>query len=499
MLDKLNRTLARLFRQLGNQHLSKGTILSDCHVAAPCEPLVTPLPNVGMEELFRKVAHLPHTVFFDSAQTHDHLGRYSFLAVDPFDWFELPVGAPAPFEYLQQQVKKYRLLAVEGLPPWQGGAAGVISYDCGQSLERLPKPRFDEFSFPALAVGLYDLVMTFDNKKEQGWVISQGLPEIDPKRRKERAQNRTEWLLDLLKNDAQSTATIPNSEAMPEERLAPCFEVRDVLSNFSRDTYLQAIRNVIAHLRAGDAFQVNLAQRLLLPAPDCPVERYLSLRENNAAPFGGYLSGSRWHLLSASPERFIKLESGEVETRPIKGTCPRGSTSSEDYELGEQLIHSEKDRAENVMIVDLLRNDLSRVCTDSSVKVPTLFGLERYAHVQHLVSVVEGDLREECDAADLLKAVFPGGSITGAPKIRSQEIIAEQEPSARGAYCGSLFYLSHPDERGQQAMDSSILIRTMTLSNGWLQAPVGGGITVASDPEQEYEETWHKARGLIEP
>ena len=452
-----------------------------------------------MTELFRKFAHLPHTAFFDSAQTHDHLGRYSFLAVDPFDWFELPVGTPAPFEYLQQKVQKHRLLSVEGLPPWQGGAAGVISYDCGQSLERIPKPKFDEFTFPALAVGLYDLVITFDNKKEQGWVISQGLPEIDPKRRKERAHKRTEWLLDILKSEEQSTPVTPQLETIPQERLAPCFEERGILSNFSRDAYLQAIRRVIAHLRAGDAFQVNLAQRLLLPAPDCPVARYLSLREKNAAPFGGYLSGSRWHLLSASPERFVKLESGEIETRPIKGTRPRGDSPGEDYELGEQLIHSEKDRAENVMIVDLLRNDLSRVCTDSSVKVPTLFGLERYAHVQHLVSVVEGDLREECEVADLLKAVFPGGSITGAPKIRAQEIIAEQEPTARSAYCGSLFYLSHPDEHGQQAMDSSILIRTMTLSGGWLQAPVGGGITVASDPEQEYEETWHKARGLIEP
>ena len=452
-----------------------------------------------MPEFFRKVAHLPHTTFFDSAQTHDHLGRYSFLAVDPYDWFELPVETPEPFEYLQQKVRDYRLLAVEGLPPWQGGAAGVISYDCGQSLERLPKPQFDEFTFPAIAVGLYDLVITYDNKKEQGWIISQGLPETDPKRRKYRAQKRTEWLLGILDGEQNSALLAPSVETISRERLAPCFEERGVLSNFSRDNYLRAIQNVIAHLRAGDAFQVNLAQRLLLPAPDCPVERYLSLRKKNAAPFGGYLAGSRWHLLSASPERFIKLEAGEVETRPIKGTRPRGDNSSEDCELGEQLIHSEKDRAENVMIVDLLRNDLSRVCTDSSVKVPTLFGLEKYAHVQHLVSVVEGNLRADCDAADLLNAVFPGGSITGAPKIRAQEIIAEQEPTARGAYCGSLFYLGHPDERGQQAMDSSILIRTMTMAGGWLQAPVGGGITIASEPEQEYEETWHKARGLIEP
>ncbi len=461
------------------------------------EPLVTPLPKVDMASLFQKLSGLSHAIFFDSAQSHEQLGRYSFLAVDPFEWFELPVDSPEPFEFLRQKTSRFRSKIVEGLPPWQGGAAGLIGYDCGRSLESLPAPKYDEFGLPALAIGLYDLVITYDHKMDQAWIISHGFPEADIDLRNQRAQRRTDWLLELINSD-QHRETFVQPEVIPQSSLAPCFMERGFISNFSREGYLNAVQEVINYLRAGDAFQVNLSQRVLMPASECPVDRYLSLRERNAAPFGGYLAGSNWHLLSASPERFIKLESNEVETRPIKGTRPRGVNAEEDIHFGEQLIHSEKDRAENVMIVDLLRNDLSRVCTDASVKVPTLFGLERYAHVQHLVSVVEGELRTESDAADLLKAVFPGGSITGAPKIRAQEIIAELEPTARGAYCGSLFYLGFPDENNQQAMDSSILIRTLTMAGGWIQAPVGGGITVASDPEQEYEETWHKARGLVE-
>jgi para-aminobenzoate synthetase component 1 len=252
------------------------------------------------------------------------------------------------------------------------------------------------------------------------------------------------------------------------------------------------VDRVIEHLRSGDAFQVNLSQRLLLADPGDPVAMYLRLRERNPAPFGGYVDGGAWQVASASPERFLQVSDGVVETRPIKGTRPLGAVE------GAELLASEKDRAENVMIVDLLRNDLSRVCEDDTVAVPTLFGLEPYAHVQHLVSVVMGRLRADRGLADLLEATLPGGSITGAPKVRAQEIIASLEPTARGAYCGAMAWIGFPDAAGHQAIDSSVLIRTLTRSRGWVQAPVGGGVVVQSDPMAEYEETWHKAAGLVD-
>lgn len=467
--------------------------------SGPClPPKVSKLSVTDSEALFRKLARLPQVVFFDSAQLHDQRGRYSYIGVDPFEMLTVPVDTPGTLAQLDRCLLPWRAASVEGLPSWQGGAAGMLSYDIGRSLERLPKPQWDEFKLPALAVGLYDLAVLIDHQTNQAWAVSHGMPEIDPTRRQQRAEQRLEWLLEQIESVPEETPKQAVS-VITRDELAPSFEERGVLSNFSREGYLVAVEKVIEHLRVGDAFQVNLAQRLLLPAPIDPVEHYLKLRRRNAAPFGGYFNVGDWQILSASPERFLHLENNQVETRPIKGTRPRGTTPDEDCRLGEILTSSEKDRAENVMIVDLMRNDLSRVCTDASVRVPKLFGLERYAHVQHLVSVVQGELRVDCGAIDLLSATLPGGSITGAPKIRAQEIIAELEPTARGAYCGSLFCLGFADAEGRQAMDSNLLIRTLTCAGGWMQAPVGGGITIASDPEAEYEETWHKAAGLIEP
>ncbi len=467
--------------------------------ATQCQPpLVVELHEADSIEYLKKLAGLPHTVFFDSAQQHDQLGRYSYLAVDPFDWFTIPVGSPLALDQLQARIATWQAEPLPHLPPWQGGAAGLISYDIGRCLEKLAKPRWDEFQLPALAVGIYDLIIAFDHQDERAWAISHGFPESAAEPRKARAENRMHWLLAQLESEPKESQHKNSRIRQDIELLAPSFKERGLLSNFSRDSYLLAIKQVIKHLRAGDVFQVNLSQRLLLPEPSHLIEHYLKLRNRNAAPFGGYFQGGDWQILSASPERFVQLADGMVETRPIKGTRPRGVTPDEDCRLGEILRCSKKDRAENVMIVDLLRNDLSRVCTDDSVVVTELFGLERYSHVQHLVSVIQGELKTDCNAVDLLKATLPGGSITGAPKVSAQQIIAKLEPTARGPYCGSLFMLGFTDPQGNQFMDSNILIRTLIASRGWLQAPVGGGITIASDPLEEYEETWHKAAGLVD-
>jgi para-aminobenzoate synthetase component 1 len=269
-------------------------------------------------------------------------------------------------------------------------------------------------------------------------------------------------------------------------------------SNFSQVNYLKSVRRAIEYIHAGDCFQVNLAQRLLYPATSPATEIYRRLRLCNYAPFAGYFDLGEFIVASASPERFVQVACGggeipdEVEARPIKGTRPRGATPAEDRANIEELRQSTKDRAENVMIVDLLRNDLGRVCRYRSICVPSLCRVETYAYVHHLVSQVRGRLRPGLGPIDLLRAAFPGGSVTGAPKIRAMEIIAELEPTARGPYCGSLGYIGFDG-----AMDTNILIRTFTIGKGFIQFPVGGGIVADSVPEREYDETWHKAEGML--
>lgn len=258
--------------------------------------------------------------------------------------------------------------------------------------------------------------------------------------------------------------------------------------------YLRAVERVREYIFAGDIFQANLSQRFEAPLDESPWSLYRRLRSRNAAPFAAFLELPDASVLSASPERFLRVDaSGHVETRPIKGTRPRGLGPEHDAALGQALTESAKDRSENLMIVDLLRNDLSRVCAPGSVHVPELFALERYATVHHLVSTVVGDLSPGADALALLTAAFPGGSITGAPKLRAMEIIAELEPSQRAVYCGSIGYLSVTGE-----LDTSIAIRTAVVRDGRVYFNAGGGIVADSDPEQEYRETLDKARGIID-
>jgi para-aminobenzoate synthetase component 1 len=283
---------------------------------------------------------------------------------------------------------------------------------------------------------------------------------------------------------------IPLTKLCPQYPLA---NFPNVTSNFSREGYEAAVRRTVEYIHAGDCFQVNLSQRLLAPLREYPLELYGRLRELNPAPFSAYFDLGDFQILSASPERFLRVyPDGEVETRPIKGTRPRGRTPEEDAALIRDLANSPKDRAENVMIVDLLRNDIGKVCEYGSVRVPQVCEVETFRFVHHLVSEVRGKLRPGLGPLDLLAAAFPGGSVTGAPKVRAMEIIAELEPTARGPYCGCLGWIGFDG-----AMDTNILIRTFTAGRGWVQFPVGGGIVADSDPAREYEETLHKAAGLL--
>ncbi len=450
-----------------------------------------PLPPA---EAFQRLASLPQVLFLDSAMQQPTLGRYSFIAADPFEFLTLPADGSDGVAFLEEKLRPFSAPTMPDLPPFQGGAAGLLSYDLGRSLERVPLPQFDEFQFPALAIGLYDIVLAYDHALQRAWLISHGYPAITPAARQQRACDRIAQFQQTLASEVKLQPQ-KHTERLSSAQLAPSFPVprhRNLLSSFSADAYLAAVTCAIEYIHAGDVFQVNLAQRLLYPATTDSLSLYLRLRERNPATFAAYFDLGETQIVSASPERFLKVLQGRVEARPIKGTRPRTARAEADLFAGSELQENEKDRAENVMIVDLLRNDLARVCSPDSVRVTQLCGLESYQFVQHLVSVVEGELEAGRTPLDLVRAAFPGGSITGAPKVRAMEIISELEPTARGPYCGGIGYLGFDG-----TLDLNILIRTITASRGWWQFPVGGGIVAQSSPQREYEETWHKAAGLL--
>lgn len=462
--------------------------------AVDWRPLVVELqPAPNPADAFRRFAALPHAAFLDSALRHAELGRYSFLAADPYEFQCLNLGDPF---LAARDLLPVAAAHMPDLPPFQGGLIGMWGYELGTLGEPVPAARHNEFQLPRSAFGLYDVVLAWDHAADRAWLISQGMPELDPVRRQARAEARLQEFQRWLSAPISARRSSVPGKTISAADLAPQFAagVRPRLtSNFSADDYLAAVAQAIEYIRAGDIFQVNLAQRLLHPADDDPATLYLRLRQQNPATFAAFFDAGAFQLASASPERFLQVRGRHVETRPIKGTRRRSRWPEADLFAGDELKESEKDRAENVMIVDLLRNDLARVCQADSVQVRHLCRLETYAFVQHLVSVVEGQLRDGLGPWDLLRAAFPGGSITGAPKIRAMQIIAELEPTVRGAYCGAFGYLGF-DGR----LDTSILIRTITASGGWWQLPVGGGIVADSQPRREWEETWHKAEGLLQ-
>jgi para-aminobenzoate synthetase component 1 len=451
-------------------------------------------PSLTPEHVFRRLSRLPYCLFLDSSLRHDTLGRYSFIAADPFETLKVPVGEEHALETLRSRLSVFATPARKDLPPFQGGAAGVFSYELGHSFESLPSPTHDELQVPAITVGLYDVVVAFDHRTHNAWIISHGWPETDPSRRQARAHQRMKLFLDLVHSKQQR----PEPEFSPDDVAqidADHFSVEShegLFTNFQPKQYQLAVAKAIEYIRAGDIFQANVSQRLLKRATASSPDIFLQLRRTTPAPFAAYFDAGDFQVISASPERFLSVRNGRVEARPMKGTRPLTDRPEVNQARAAELKASEKDQAENVMIVDLLRNDLSKVCQPDSLAVPQLCGLESYGYVQHLVSVVHGHLREDQSMIDLIAAAFPGGSITGAPKRRAMEIITELEQVARGAYCGALGYLGWDG-----TMDLSILIRTITARRGWWHFPVGGGVTANSIPQDELAETWDKAAGLL--
>jgi len=429
----------------------------------------------------------PHLLFLDSADhdTSTALNRYSYVAARPVQWLTVRSDDPdsVRLDGLQQHINAYQCDHVSGLPPFQGGLAGLFGYDLAHWTEKLPRPRFDEFGVPDLAVGIYEWVIAWDHHDDRAWLIAH--PIINAKvfaevRDRCRQVIRVDSAPPKIKTTRRVVPAITHSIT------------KGISSNFTRSDFESAVARIIEYIHAGDCFQVNLAQRLLASEQE-PLALYGRLRRCNPAPFAAYFDTGAYVIASASPERFLKVdETGHVETRPIKGTRAKRADLHEDDQLRRELLASPKDRAENVMIVDLLRNDLGKVCRYGSIQVNKVCALETYRTVHHLVSEVVGQLRQGATAIDLLRGAFPGGSVTGAPKIRAMEIIAELEPTVRGPYCGSLGYLGF-----NGCMDTNILIRTFTLGGGFAQFPVGAGIVADSDPATEYEETLAKAEGLL--
>jgi para-aminobenzoate synthetase component 1 len=417
----------------------------------------------------------------------DDIGRFSYAGSNPFLQFRA-VGDSVTITsscgthsergnslvILGDLLERYRIEPDNTVPgSFHGGAVGFFSYDLVHQLETVPGTNVNDLKIDDINIGFYTTLIVIDNREQSIYAVDCGL-----------AGDAKANVSALVKRLEESRVSIPDHKPVSSTGIHSNFKVKD---------YLAAIRRIREYILDGEIYQVNLSQRFDIEYTGSPVALYNSLRQQNPAPFGAMLGYDDYWVLSSSPERFIKVSGDRIETRPIKGTAPRGMNKSEDTALAEQLMNSSKDRAEHLMIVDLERNDLSRVSEPGTVKVPDLFRLESYATVHHLVSTVEGKLQPGINSMDCLRATFPGGSITGAPKIRAMEIIDELEPTRRGVYTGSIGYVGFDG-----SIDLNIAIRTIVHRNGraWFQG--GGGIVWDSDEKSEYEETLQKIESLIQ-
>jgi len=448
-------------------------------------------------ELFELIKDRPYSFFLDSGMDTQRLGRYSFLGSEPFLVMhsrgseitlirgqEHKVQHGNPFDTIGKLLELYKLEYCPAPVPFVGGAVGYFSYDLCHFVEHLPSTAIDDFKLPECYLAFYDAIFAFDHLEGRAYLVATGFPELDEGQRLKRAMMRLKEMKTWL-HPSPPVIVFNRSPAQNEEIT--------LMSNFTPTEYIKAVDRVREYIAAGDVFQVNLSQRFQADLVIPPYELHKILRKVNPAPFASCLNFDGVAIVSASPERFLKVQGDLVETRPVKGTRPRGTDPGEDKSLAQELTHSIKDRAENVMIVDLERNDLGRVCRYGTIKVTELAILETFPTVFHLTSTIVGRLRRGKSDIDLLKATFPGGSITGAPKVRAMEIIDELEPTKRSIYTGSIGYLSFNGD-----LDINIVIRTFIIKEGRAYFQVGGGIIYDSDAEAEYIETLDKAKALIQ-
>jgi len=426
-----------------------------------------------IKEIFDELQNIPMSVFLDSS-LENNLGRYSIIGYDPYlivkqinnKLFVNEEERSESFEhFLSSYLKENYEENTFNLPIISGGI-GYLSYEYGHKFENIKTRHKSSNSIPQAIFCFYNNFIIEDLENKRLFITSRshdGLSSIE----------------DLIKMDSKIEIPISNEKGVFE-------------ANFTKENYMKSIKSMIKYIIEGDIYIANMTQQLKITSKKHPYKVFEDLRINNPSPFGGYLNYGDFQIVCASPERFLKMENGLIETRPIKGTIRRGSTIEEDAKLKKELQNSEKDKSELLMIVDLERNDLNRICIPGSVKVTENFAIEEYATVFHLVSTVVGKQRPDLDIADLIKAVFPGGSIAGAPKIRAMEIIDELENDGRGIYTGSIGYMGLDGK-----CDFNIVIRTALHINEEYKLGVGGGITCESDPESEYEETLQKAKAIL--
>ena len=433
--------------------------------------------------LFSSIAHEEWSIFLDSSYPNIDLGRYDIFSARPKTTLvtygketiiehkgKKELSKQDPFALVQQYLTK-KSVSHRSTLPFTGGALGMFAYDLGRRVEALPEICESEIKIPDMAVGIYDWAVVVDHHQRRAWLISEFAEE----------ETLVCWneLCELFSDSKLQKGDGYKVNSKPH-------------SNMTQDSYANAFSRIKDYIKEGDCYQVNLAQRYSAELNGDAWSVYVDLRENNPAPYSSYFKLKDSTILSSSPERFLKLQDSWVETKPIKGTKPRSIFAYEDKALAASLLESEKDRAENVMIVDLLRNDIGKTCETGTVNVPKLFSLESYATVHHLVSTVTGRLSNNFHALDLLRGCFPGGSITGAPKLRSMQIIEELEPHKRHIYCGAIGYIGFNNN-----MDTNIAIRTMVMHEGKIYFWAGGGIVMDSELKSEYEECLHKAAGMM--
>ncbi len=445
---------------------------------------VTRLPYwPDVRQYYAQIRTLPWAVWLDSGFPQSGGGRYDVIAADPYctllsqdGQVTLAEGEGAPHAVPGDPLQILRTILGEVTPPFAdlpfcGGAIGFLGYDLARTLGQLPR-REGLAGWPDMAVGVYDWALLVDHVRRRSYFVVQGR---DP-----RVGQRWQAALRRLLAVVEAPQT------------APAVEGRLLDLGLTADDYAEGFARIERYIRDGDCYQVNFAQRFRARSNDDAWAIYQRMRQENPAPFGALLEYPFGQVLSSSPEQFLGLQNGRAQTRPIKGTRPRGETAEQDLALRAELLSSGKDRAENLMIVDLLRNDLGRVCRPGTIEVPSLFQVESFATVHHLVSTVTGQLRADCDALDLIAACFPGGSITGAPKRRAMQIIDELEPVRREVYCGSVIRLGFDGN-----LDSNITIRTVLRQGDELYYWAGGGIVADSACAEEYQESLDKAAAFL--
>ncbi|MDO8729707.1 MAG: anthranilate synthase component I family protein [Candidatus Omnitrophota bacterium] len=438
-------------------------------------PVAAVLPlESDARSLFEAASFSSPCVLLESARLHPVTGRYSVIAGEPSGSLIARGSGGDPFSALEKKLASRRAVRIPGFPPFVGGAVGVIGFEASKLLEQLPSRAEDDLHLPDLAFLFFDEAIVLDHQEEKLWVIALR-PTYDE------AVAEIDRLLERLRRPAGRRGLPPASPAA------------GLTSTHTRESFEAMVRRAKEFIAAGDIYQANLSQRFSAPLREEPWSLYRRLTEINPSPFAAFADFGSFQIVSASPERLIRVRGDRAQTRPIAGTRPKGATAVETARLRRELLLNEKERAEHLMLVDLERNDLGRVCRYDTVRVDDLMGLEEYSHVVHIVSNVQGRLKTGTGFRELMAALFPGGTISGCPKIRCLEVIDELEPVRRHFYTGSLGYLSDTGE-----MDLNILIRTAVVKEGQVHVQAGAGIVADSDPGREYEETLHKAQALLE-